>query len=99
MNPKEAPVNGGFSKPAVSLCLSFLIQVAAIFAGPAAAGATGGGAGREGLVDQVGNLVLGDRPAEEAGSSEQGSGAPSTGGALGKGLVAFTLTWQEKVSF
>lgn len=35
--------------------------------------------GREGLVDQAGNFVLGDRPADNAGADQQGSGTSTTG--------------------
>lgn len=48
-------------------------------AGPAAAGGPTDAAGREGLVDQVGNLVLGDKPAAVAGAGEPAAAAPVAG--------------------
>lgn len=45
-------------------------------AGNGAAGATGE---REGLVDQAGNLLLGDRPADGQGAKQQGTGTSTNG--------------------
>lgn len=46
-------------------------------------GGTGGGSGREGLVDQAGNLVLGDRPGDGSGANQPASGT-SGGEATGE---------------
>lgn len=45
------------------------------------AGTAGAAGGSEGLVDQVGNLVLGDKAAGVAGTGQPAAAAPVTGAA------------------
>lgn len=64
-----------------------------------AAGPAGGASGREGLVDQVGNLVLGDQPAAVAGAGEPAAGAPVAGARAEFWSIVRFENWQLRTRF